>query len=99
MTGEHAFQKYKKLIPKEAFFLWLDSLRNSYKLIGPVKVGHQTIFSELISSKELFMEYETTMLSPGKLFLYKAIDELFVFRMKNKEMSINEIILHFKKSR
>lgn len=89
MTG-HAFQRSKKLIPKEAFFLWLDSLKNNYRLVGPVKVGNQTVYQEINSSKELFMEYENTMLSPGKLFLYKAKEELFRFRI-NEGISIDEI--------
>jgi len=90
MTGERAFRRSKKLVSKESFFLWLDSLRNNYRLIGPVKVGTQTVFRGLNSSKELFMEYESTMLSPGKLFLYKAKEELFRFRM-NEKLLIDEI--------
>jgi len=82
--------KARKLIPKNAFFRWLDSLRNSYRLIGPVKVENQTVFREMSSSKELFMDYETTMLSPGKLFLYKPKEELFIFRM-DVGISIDEI--------
>lgn len=36
------------------------------------------------------MEYETTMLSPGKLFLYKPIEELFRFAM-GKKIKVDEI--------
>jgi sulfhydrogenase subunit beta (sulfur reductase) len=90
MTGESAFQKSKKLVPKEVFFLWLDSLRKNFKLIGPVSVGTQTVFKEVISSKELFMDYGSTMLPPGKLFLYKAKEELFRFRTDEKIL-IDEI--------
>ena len=79
MTGERTFQKFKRLISKKAFLLWLDSLKKDYKLIGPVKTGNHTVFKEVNSSGELFMEYETTMLSPGKLFLYKPNEELFRF--------------------
>jgi len=79
MTGERTFQKFKRLIPKKAFLLWLDSLKKDYKLIGPVKIGNHTVFKEVNSSRELFMEYETTMLSPGKLFLYRPNEELFRF--------------------
>jgi len=91
MTGENAFQKSKKLIPKNEFFSWLDSLKNKYRLIGPVKVGTQTVFRKLDSSKELFMEYESTMLSPGKLFIYKPKEELFRFRI-DEVISIDEVV-------
>ncbi len=89
MTGEHAFQKYKKLIPKDAFFSWIDSLREQYRLIGPVKAGNQTVFQEVDSSGELYMDYASTMLSPGKLFLYKPKEQLLRFNMQGK-ISIEE---------
>ncbi|NCO83631.1 MAG: hypothetical protein GW872_04670 [Nitrospirae bacterium] len=80
MTGERTFQKFKRLISKKAFLLWLDSLKKDYKLIGPRYYrGNQAVFKEVDSSKELFMEYESAMLSPGKLFLYKPQEELFRF--------------------
>lgn len=90
MTGERTFQKFKRLIPKKAFLLWLDSLKKDYKLIGPVKTGNHAVFKEVNSSEELFMEYETTMLSPGKLFLYKPNEELFRFAMNGK-ITMDEI--------
>lgn len=80
----------KKLVLKDTFFSWVDSLKNKYRLIGPVKVGTQTVFRELISSKELFMDYGSTMLPPGKLFLYNSKEELFRFRM-DEEILIDEI--------
>src|SRR4030043_709619 len=92
MTGETVFRKSKELVSKDAFFLWLNSLRKNYKLIGPVKVGSQTVFRELNSSKELFMEYESTMLSPGKLFIYKPKEDLLRFSI-NDDISIDEIPL------
>src|SRR4030043_639261 len=90
MTGEHTFRKSKRVISKEAFFSWLDSLRKKYKLIGPVKFDSQAVFRELNSSKEIFMEYESTMLSPGKLFIYKPKEELFNFDI-NERISVIEI--------
>ena len=87
MTGERTFQKFKRLIPKKAFLLWLDSLKKDYKLIGPVKTGNHAVFKKVNSSEELFMEYETTMLSPGKLFLYKPNEELFRFTFNENNPS------------
>ena len=93
MTGENAFQKYKKLIPKETFFRWLDSLRKNFKLIGPVSAGSQTVIKEVSSSKDLNMEYATTMLSPGKLFIYKPVEEICRFGF-NKGISVKEAASH-----
>jgi len=90
MTGGNTFRKSKRLVPKDTFFRRLNSLRKKYKLIGPVRSGDQTIFRELHSPAELFMEYRTTMLSPGKLFIYRPEEELFRF-LNNKEMEIEEI--------
>jgi len=89
MTGENAFRSSKKLIPKEAFFHWLDSLRKRFRLLGPVKEGSQTVFRDIGSSKELSMDYGSTMLSPGKLFIYKPKEELFRFSF-NKGASVDE---------
>ena len=59
-------------------------MKKDYKLIGPVKTGNYAVFKEVDSSEELFMEYGTTMLSPGKLFLYKPNEELFRFTFNEK---------------
>jgi len=91
MTGERTFQKSKRLISKKAFSLWLDSLKKDYKLIGPAKTAKHAVFREVNSSEEFFMEYRTTMLSPGKLFLYKPKEELFRFSMYGK-IKTDEIV-------
>lgn len=86
----NACNTFKELIPKDAFFSWIDSLKKYYRIIGPVKAGNQTIFQEVDSSKRLYMNYTSTMLSPGKLFLYKPREELFRFNMHGK-ISVKEI--------
>ncbi|MEW6068119.1 MAG: 4Fe-4S dicluster domain-containing protein [Nitrospirota bacterium] len=91
MTKKYIFRKSKELVSKDDFFLWLDSLRKNYKLIGPVRDENQTTFRELNSSKKLFMEYETTMLSPGKLFIYKQREELCKFKMDGR-ISVEEAL-------
>jgi ferredoxin len=80
----------KKLVPKKTFLEWLDSLRNSYRLIGPVLDGKHTAFKEVASSREFFMGYKSTMLSPGKLFLYRPKEELLRFTISEK-ITIDEI--------
>ncbi|MBE0427725.1 MAG: 4Fe-4S dicluster domain-containing protein [Nitrospirae bacterium] len=90
MTGEDIFRKFKKLIPKESFFSRLDSLAKKYRLFGPVNIKNQTAFREIHTSKELFMEYKSTMLSPGKLFIFRPKEELFRFH-KNEGIKIEEL--------
>jgi formate hydrogenlyase subunit 6/NADH:ubiquinone oxidoreductase subunit I len=60
-------------------FAWLDSLRGSYSLIGPVTEDGQTEFRELGSAGEMDLGYQSTMLSPGKVYLYKPREDLFRF--------------------
>jgi ferredoxin len=89
MTGENAFRNSKQLIAKDAFFHWLDSLRKRYKLFGPVSAGAQTVFRKIGSSQELSMDYGSTMLSPGKLFIYRPREELLQFTLK-KKLSVDQ---------
>jgi sulfhydrogenase subunit beta (sulfur reductase) len=96
MTGENAFRNSKKLIPKEAFFHWLDSLKNRYALYGPVSEGNQTVFKEISSSRELAMDYYSTMLSPGKLFIYTPKEELLRFSLDGK-LAVGEMPLPVKR--
>src|SRR5512135_206374 len=83
-------QESNILVPKDSFFHWIDTLRSEYRVLGPVKDRDQTVFKEISSSGELFMEYPTTMLSPGKLFIYKPKEDILKFRME-KTVSIEEI--------
>ena len=80
-------RKYKDresdiLIPKDSFFRWIDTLRPDYRVFGPViKKRDRPTFEEISSSGDLFMEYPTTMLSPGKMFIYKPKEDILKFRM------------------
>jgi sulfhydrogenase subunit beta (sulfur reductase) len=95
MTGENAFRNSKQLIPKEAFFHWLDSLRKRCALYGPVSEGNQTVFKEIGYSGELVMDYDSTMLSPGKLFIYTPKEDLLRFSL-NEKLSVDEMPLPVK---
>jgi sulfhydrogenase subunit beta (sulfur reductase) len=83
MTGERAFRKSDVIIPKGSFFQWIDSLRSEYRVFGPIRDKDQAVFKEIASAKDLFMEYPTTMLSPGKMLIYKPREDLLKFRIKN----------------
>lgn len=78
-TGGPGSRKSDRIVAKKSFFSWLDSLRGSFTLIGPVTEDGQTEFKILGSSAELDMEYRSTMLSPGKVYLYKPRENLFRF--------------------
>ena len=90
MTGENIFQGSNLLISKASFFKSIDSLRSQYKVFGPVKERNYAVFREISSSGDLFMEYQTTMLSPGKMFIYKPREEILKFRMESA-ISVEEV--------
>ncbi len=91
MTGESGFQNSNYLIPKDSFFALIDTLKSEYRVFGPVKETGQAIFKEISSTNELFMEYPTTMLSPGKMFIYKPKEDILKFRMDVVPLSIEEV--------
>jgi len=90
MTGESASRGYSCLVPKDSFFNWINDLRSEYRVFGPVKERDQAIFKEISSSGELFMEYPSTMLSPGKMFIYKPEEDIVKFRI-DPTVSVEEI--------
>ncbi len=96
MTGENIFQGSNLLIPKDSFFRFIDSLRSQYRVFGPIKERDYAVFREIASSRDLFMEYKTTMLSPGKMFLYKPREDILRFRMEST-ISIQEVMAEVEK--
>ncbi len=88
-TGGHASRTSDLLVSKKNFFSWLDSLGDRFTLIGPVTEEGQTEFREVASTERLDMGYQSTMLSPGKVYLYKPREELFRFSL-NGGMDIEE---------
>lgn len=83
MTGGPGSRISDLLVSKKTFFSWLDSLRGRFSLIGPVKADGLTEFRQINSSDELNMGYHSTMLSPGKAYLYRPREELFSFSFGN----------------
>ncbi len=80
MTGENVFQKnYEVLICKELFAGWVEGLRDDFKLIGPVGDGVNAEFREIASLKEANLDYQSTMLPPGKAYLFKPLEEIVLF--------------------
>lgn len=96
MTGELASRISEVFVSRRSFPGWIDALLEQFTVIGPSQDGGQTVFREISSSSELFMEYVTTMLSPGKLFIYKPREPLFRFSL-DRQSEITEIPLFNKK--
>jgi sulfhydrogenase subunit beta (sulfur reductase) len=90
MTGENVFRSSNFLIPKDLFFNFIDTLRSEYRVFGPVKERNQVVFKEISSSKDLSMDYSTTMLSPGKLFIYTPREDILKFRIE-ATLSVEEM--------
>jgi sulfhydrogenase subunit beta (sulfur reductase) len=90
MTGESGFLNSNFVIPKDVFFNFIDTLRSEYRVFGPVKEESQPVFREISSSADLFMDYPTTMLSPGKLYIYKPKEDILKFTNESK-INIEEI--------
>ncbi len=89
MTGDRAFPLSEVLISKPAFLHWLDSLKQSHEVIGPVRENSQAVFKAIESADDLYLEYGSTMLPPGKLYLYPPKEDLFTFSF-GKELGIEE---------
>lgn len=90
MTGEETFQNSNFLIKKDVFLNFIDTLKYEYKVIGPVKENSHYIFKEIYSSSDLQMDYPTTMLSPGKMFIYKPREDILRFNIESS-IAIEEI--------
>jgi len=90
MTGASVFRSSNLLISKDSFFNFIDALRSEYRVFGPVRERNYAVFREISSSADLFMEYKTTMLSPGKMFIYRPREEILKFRME-VPLTIEEI--------
>jgi len=84
MTGGRGSRSSNLLVTKDSFFKWIDSLRSHYRVFGPAREKDQALFREISSSGELFMEYTSTMLSPGKLFIYKSKEDILKFKIDDK---------------
>jgi ferredoxin len=90
MTGENTFQNSDLLIRKEEFLNFIDMLKQEYKVIGPVKENNHYVFREIYSSADLYLDYSITMLSPGKMFIYKPKEDILKFCIESG-VSVEEV--------
>ncbi len=96
MTGARVLLKSKLLVAKKEFLPWFDSLGENFELIGPAQEGPETVFRKVGSSAELNLDYKSTMLPPGKTFLFPAQEDLFTFTWKTAdlkgEIAVDEVL-------
>jgi sulfhydrogenase subunit beta (sulfur reductase) len=83
MTGGPGSPRSEVIISKKSFAGWIDSLLEQFPVIGPSRDGGHHVFRKINAAAELAMDYQTTMLSPAKLFIYKPKEELFRFSCSN----------------
>jgi ferredoxin len=79
MIGENTFQDYKYITSKEVFLKWINYLKDTFSVIGPVRGEKGTSFRQIDSLHELSLEYSSTMLPPGKIFIYEPYREICSF--------------------
>ena len=84
-TGVRASRTSDLLVSKKSFFSLARFPRGQFTLIGPVTEDGQTEFREAgVSAGEMDMGYQSTMLSPGKVYLYKPREDLFRFSFERR---------------
>ncbi|MDA8086699.1 MAG: 4Fe-4S dicluster domain-containing protein [Nitrospiraceae bacterium] len=80
MTGASAFQKdYKTIIPVEALARFVERLGEQYTLTGPVGGGLTARFEDVSSFSQMDLDYQSTMLPPGKKYLFEPVQEVLSF--------------------
>ena len=80
MTGASASQKdYKTVIPWDVFALWVDRLGEQYTLTGPVGGGVTSRFEDISRFAQMDLDYQSTMLPPGKRYLLEPVEEILSF--------------------
>jgi sulfhydrogenase subunit beta (sulfur reductase) len=76
-----------KLWPKPAFLRRLDELQAGWRVIGPVGEGCRTEFQEVHRAGELALDYQSTMIPPGKAVLFTSRQELVRFEAGEPAMA------------
>lgn len=84
MTGESTFQDYKYIIFRESLIDWIERLKKYFNVIGPVRKGKNTYFKKIDRPDEIYLDYSSTMLSPGKVFIYEPYCEVCNFILSNE---------------
>ncbi len=85
MTGASASRKnYKTIIPGELLAGWIERLGEYYTLTGPVGGGVNARFSDISAFAQMDLSYQSTMLPPGKRYLFEPVEEVLSFDLSKK---------------
>ncbi len=79
----------KYIIKKKDLGILLDRFRKFYKVYGPIKPGFDSIFDEIKTIDDLYLDYKSTVLPPKK-FLHPPKETMFTFERKNNKTMIDE---------
>ncbi len=80
MTGVNASQRnYRVILPENALARWLEWLGGFYTLTGPVGGGVAARFTEISKFEQMDLDYQSTMLPPGKKYLFEPVEEVLSF--------------------
>jgi sulfhydrogenase subunit beta (sulfur reductase) len=90
MIGDLISRPSDFVVPRRSFLHWLDALRREFVVSGPVTEGGNTSFKDISAADELDFSYASTMLPPGKLYLYKPVQDMFRISLTG-EGEISEI--------
>lgn len=92
MTGERAFRGYS--ISKDGFLNLVDSLRGRFRVIGPARCGRggsQTEFREIAHAGELYLQYQSTMIPPGKHMFYRPAQDILRFEANEGAFTVSDV--------
>ena len=90
MTGDRISRPSDFIVPRSAFLQWLNALRREFLVSGPVTEAGNTSFRDISAADELDFSYVSTMLPPGKLYLYEPLQNMFSISL-NGEGKISEV--------
>jgi sulfhydrogenase subunit beta (sulfur reductase) len=91
-TGENGSPKSKGILwPKAAFLERVGVLRASLRVIGPVGTDRHTCFREIDDPQDLALDYQRTMIPPGKKQLFLPQQELVRFELGEERATATDI--------
>ncbi len=80
MTGANASRRgYRAILPEAALARWIERLGELYALTGPVGGGVAARFTEISRFEQLDLDYQSTMLPPGKKYLFAPVEEVLSY--------------------
>jgi formate hydrogenlyase subunit 6/NADH:ubiquinone oxidoreductase subunit I len=72
-----------KILPKEDWFAWVESICKDYRVFGPMELNGEYIFEEINSAKGLAIDYSISILPPKKV-INPQKEDLFTYDIDNE---------------